>query len=142
MKKIGSLGEKIIAQWLINKGYSVIESNWHCRWGEIDLIVINKTLKEIIFVEVKTRSKNNWDNDGIYSIDNKKQKKLTLTANIFLGKNPQFSNWNCRFDIALLNYRKLTDSAKTISDNYNSSCKKFNYQGYQFEIFDYLENAF
>ncbi|MBD2394133.1 YraN family protein [Cyanobacterium aponinum FACHB-4101] len=142
MKKIGSLGEKIIAQWLINKGYSVIESNWHCRWGEIDLIVINKSLKEIIFVEVKTRSIKNWDDNGLYSINNKKQEKLWLTASLFLEKNQIFTDWNCRFDIALLTYKKLTNFGTVFSVSDNCLRPKFNYEGYQFEIVDYLENAF
>ncbi|WP_330202195.1 YraN family protein [Cyanobacterium sp. Dongsha4] len=142
MRKIGSLGEKIIAQWLTDKGYSVIESNWHCRWGEIDLIVINKSLKEIIFVEVKTRSKNNWDDNGLYSVNHKKQEKICLTASSFLEKNQIFTDWNCRFDIALLTYKKLTNSEVISSISDNCLKPKFNYEGYQFEIFDYLENAF
>ncbi len=142
MKKIGQLGEEIISQWLEKKEYKIIESNWHCPWGEIDLIAINKDYKILIFVEVKTRSKKNWDGNGIFSITNKKQDKLTITANSFLSKYPEYDNFNCRFDVALLTYQKIgknNNSKLVIKGNLG---EKIDYQGYQFEIFDYIQNAF
>lgn len=142
MRKIGQLGEEIINQWLVNKEYKIIASNWHCRWGEIDLIALNINLKNLLFVEVKTRSQKNWDNNGIFSINNKKQEKLTITANSFLSKYPEYDNFNCRFDVALLTYKKNPnhqDKHLIIKGNIG---EKINYQGYQFEIIDYIENAF
>lgn len=50
---LGKLGESIAAEYLFQRGFKIIEKNFHKRWGEIDLI----TLKDdtLIFVEVKTR---------------------------------------------------------------------------------------
>jgi len=142
MKKIGQLGEEIISQWLAKKEYKIIASNWHCSWGEIDLIAIDKDYKTLLFIEVKTRSKNNWDNNGIFSISNKKQEKLVITANAFLSKYPEYNNFNCRFDVALLTYQKIikNNNNELIIKGYLG--EKIDYQDYQFQIFDYIENAF
>jgi putative endonuclease len=52
-KKIGAIGEKMALAYLKNKGYRLLQKNFYCRWGEIDLIF--KKEDKIIFVEVKTR---------------------------------------------------------------------------------------
>ena len=52
-KTIGRLGEKIALEYLKDKGYKLLEKNFYCHWGEIDLIF--KKNDKIIFVEVKTR---------------------------------------------------------------------------------------
>lgn len=54
-KSIGRAGEKAAADYLVRKGYRVIDRNSRLAHGEIDLIAENET--HIIFVEVKTRSK-------------------------------------------------------------------------------------
>ncbi|KKS39659.1 MAG: hypothetical protein UV61_C0014G0016 [Candidatus Gottesmanbacteria bacterium GW2011_GWB1_43_11] len=49
----GKLGETLAADFLKRKGYQILLRNFHCRWGEIDLIA--KFQNILIFVEVKTR---------------------------------------------------------------------------------------
>jgi putative endonuclease len=144
MKNIGQLGEKIIAQWLTNNGYEILYSRWRCRWGEIDLIAKDNKAEVLAFIEVKTRKINNWDNDGIFSVNENKQEKLMLTAETFLSENSSFSTFNCRFDIALLTYRKNLSVNLSINQEEHLVINDNNitYQGYQFFIVDYIENAF
>lgn len=52
-KKIGNEGEKLARKYLEERGYQILESNFYCRFGEIDIIA--KYKGEICFVEVKTR---------------------------------------------------------------------------------------
>ena len=52
--KKGKWGEDKAADFLIGKGYSIIERNFRCRWGEIDIIAERAGV--IHFVEVKTRT--------------------------------------------------------------------------------------
>ena len=55
---LGKSGEDIAALFFKDKGYKIVERNWRCKMGEIDLIVSKKT--ELRFVEVKTRSNSNF----------------------------------------------------------------------------------
>jgi putative endonuclease len=137
MAKIGELGEKIVGQWLENKGYLILHYRWRCQWGEIDIIAQNKVDLMLIFVEVKTRSKNNWDEDGLLAITPKKQEKIRLTAEIFLAKNPSLAELPCRFDVAILNYKINSKTELT-----NKLQKYFSLEGYEFTLINYLEAAF
>ena len=51
---VGIKGEEISAEYLIKKGYSILEKNYRSKYGEIDLITLDD--KEIVFIEVKTRT--------------------------------------------------------------------------------------
>ena len=52
-KKIGSIGEKLASDYLEQIGYSILERNFRCRFGEIDIIACNS--EYLVFCEVKTR---------------------------------------------------------------------------------------
>lgn len=52
-KKLGAWGESVAAHHLEAKGYQIVERNWRCGLGEIDLVAKSGT--DYIFVEVKTR---------------------------------------------------------------------------------------
>ncbi|MEK7519971.1 MAG: YraN family protein [Patescibacteria group bacterium] len=54
-RKTGDLGEELTCQYLIRKGYRIIERNYLMKYGEIDIIA--KKDKEIVFIEVKTSKK-------------------------------------------------------------------------------------
>jgi putative endonuclease len=53
-KEIGQKGEDIAATFLRKKGFIILERNYHCKYGEIDLVVKKKGF--LVFVEVKARS--------------------------------------------------------------------------------------
>lgn len=52
-RQLGQEGEGLAAQFLKAKGFQILEKNYRCRLGEVDLIVENKD--RLVFVEVKTR---------------------------------------------------------------------------------------
>jgi len=118
-KQIGNLGEDFVAQWLELQGWEILHRRWRTRWGEIDIIAIapdgemgkltnyqlpitNYPLPTIIFVEVKTRRRRNWDNDGILAVNATKQAKIWQGAEIFLSQRPDLADYPCRFDVALV----------------------------------------
>lgn len=105
MKEIGTLGERLVGRWLQLNNYELLEYNWRCRWGEIDLIVQDGTSGAIAFIEVKTRSAYNWDADGLLALNAAKQQKLIKTASLFLSKHPSLAELPCRFDVALVSYQ-------------------------------------
>jgi putative endonuclease len=148
MKKIGSLGENLVASWLKNQNYQLLHHNWHCRWGEIDLIALNKSITTLIFVEVKTRSYDNWDELGLLSITPQKQQKIIKTASLFLSTNPELAEFPCRFDVALVSYQGSDRSNKFLTLNSSqlqhiSLGKPVIYpQGYRLTLQTYLPSAF
>lgn len=52
--ELGRWGERLVAEHLSGQGYTVLERNWRCEQGEIDLVLQHGD--ETVFVEVKTRS--------------------------------------------------------------------------------------
>lgn len=144
---IGELGEQIVSQWLEGQGWFILEHRWHCLWGEIDLIAQLKWANTIIFVEVKTRSKGNWDSDGILSITPQKRIKILRTASMFMAEYPSFANWICRFDVALVGYQKRQRQLDSLSKNNDTQPiarigQPVFWQGYQFTLHNYIESAF
>lgn len=142
-RQIGTLGEKVVAQWLQQTGWQILYHQYRCRWGEIDLIGYGKTT--LIFVEVKTRSKGNWDADGVLAITATKQAKLIQTAEHFLSTHPHLSNYPCRFDVALvrsqyqpqLQNQWVTPSSQTVIPG-----KPMQIEAYQLTLQEYIESSF
>ena len=99
-KEVGDRGEMLVANLLASNGWKILETQWRCRWGELDLIACDR--QWLLFIEVKTRSDRNWDVDGSLAITPKKKAKLIKTASIFLSRHPQLSTLACRFDVALV----------------------------------------
>jgi putative endonuclease len=52
--ELGRRGEQVAADWLEALGYRVVDRNWRCRTGELDLVL--RKGKTLVFAEVKTRS--------------------------------------------------------------------------------------
>lgn len=52
-QQIGRNGEDIATKYLMENGYKILERNFNCWQGEIDIIALDK--QEIVFIEVKTR---------------------------------------------------------------------------------------
>src|SRR5262249_30908023 len=53
-RRLGLGGEDAVARWYEGAGYEVLERNWRCRDGELDLVVISGDT--LVFCEVKTRA--------------------------------------------------------------------------------------
>ncbi|MGK7916624.1 MAG: YraN family protein [Prochloraceae cyanobacterium] len=147
MTKIGELGEQLVAQWLQTQGFLIRERRWRCRWGEIDIIAQSELSSTLIFVEVKTRSCGNWDADGLLAITPQKQAKLWQTAELFLAESSHLADLPCRFDVALVNYRRNTKLAtkQSIDCDRKQAIKiaePISWQGYQLTLQEYIEGAF
>ncbi len=139
---IGVLGEDLVSFWLKSQGWHFLHQRWYCRFGEIDLIFLEGEKREnLVFIEVKTRSRGNLDQDGMLAITAQKQKKLHLTAEIFLSENPDFSNLYCRFDVACVRYEKLQNLA--YENPIFAEDQRALFSGkYKLQIKDYIISAF
>lgn len=97
-KKIGTFGEDIATDFLINQGYHILKRNFNCKLGEIDIIAIDKIDKnELVFVEVKTRKQNLYGAPS-EAVDFRKTKHLYKVAEYFLMIN-KLENTFVRFDV-------------------------------------------
>ncbi len=54
--EIGALGEQLAVEHLTALGLEVLDRNWRCRYGELDVIVADRLTRTAVFVEVKTRT--------------------------------------------------------------------------------------
>lgn len=86
--------ENLALNFLEKEGFSLLEKNFYCKYGEIDIILRKSDL--IVFVEVKQRSSKSFGT-GFDAISYTKQKKMYLTAQNFLYKH-SLENFNFRFD--------------------------------------------
>lgn len=84
IKNRGRAGEKYVCDYLVNKGYTIIRTNYSSRWGEIDIIAEKDGM--IAFVEVKTRKENSFAS-GLESITRTKLKRFVKTALDYLTKH-------------------------------------------------------
>ena len=95
-KEIGNFGENVAAKHLKQKGFRIVERNFHISHDEIDIIAENREL--IVFVEVKTRSTDGADCGNYGSagraVNYKKRHDTLRAANAYLarydgGKQPR-----------------------------------------------------
>ncbi|WP_107666877.1 YraN family protein [Cyanothece sp. BG0011] len=142
MTSIGKIGEQFVAQWLISQGWQILHQRWRSPGGEIDIIAQHQNSNTIIFVEVKTRKSKNWDQSGILAVTPQKQAKITQTASYFLGQYPQFSNFICRFDVALVHHQPCYPSDNKHSNFLVEIGKPIQWQGYQLTLLKYIKAAF
>ena len=80
---IGSVGESAAANYLRRKRYKIIEQNYSCRFGEIEMIAQKGAY--IVFVEVKTRSSKEYGG-GITAVNAHKRRNIYITSEIFMNK--------------------------------------------------------
>lgn len=99
----GALGEAFVVRLMKEKGFTVVEKNYSCRYGEIDIIA--KDDKYIVFVEVKTR-KPKAVVSASYAVGIAKQRKIIKTALIYLSEN--LIDLQPRFDVIEIEYVKLS----------------------------------
>ncbi|MDK4679899.1 YraN family protein [Kingella negevensis] len=93
----GKVAEDQALQFLQANGCQLIARNWHCPYGEIDLIMLSGCI--LLFIEVKYR-KNKQFGGAAYSITPSKLNKIQRSAELYLQQNPH--NGACRLDAVLI----------------------------------------
>ena len=96
--KQGAAGEDAALAFLQSQGCRLLARNWHCPYGEIDLIVKNGVT--ILFVEVKYRSSSRFGG-AAYSISASKLLKLQRSVEYYLQQH-RLTDIPCRLDAVLI----------------------------------------
>ncbi len=97
-KERGDFGERIAQEYLSERGFFILQKKFYTAFGEIDIIAWDKSLGEVVFVEVKTRwsMRFGWPEEAV---DAKKREKVQKSAAVFLSEKYPHKMPRYRFDI-------------------------------------------
>ncbi len=98
-RKIGSEAEDLAIDYLQKTGLTLLTRNYHCRRGEIDLIMRDGNF--LVFIEVRYR-RNSRYGSAAESVTRQKQQRLLTTAEHYLQNEKQNADNACRFDVITL----------------------------------------
>lgn len=97
--ELGVQGERWAVEHLVRNGYQIVECNYRCKMGEIDIIAKDKHV--MCFVEVKMRASQDQGHP-LESITPAKQRKLSLSALSFLQEHDLLHRQEARFDVVAI----------------------------------------
>ena len=117
--KQGKDAEDACCDYLKSQGLKLVDRNFNCRLGEIDIIMNDNGV--LVFIEVRFRKNKNFGG-GLESITHAKQQKIRRTAELYLQKNSQYKN--ARLDVVAM------------------SAASTSWTGKQRYTFDWIKNAF
>lgn len=112
----GSYAEQLVATMLYNTGYRIVARNYRKRYGEIDIIVRNRT--SVVFVEVKRRDTAYVDAAEV--VMPAKQKKIVLVAKEFIATHTEYDEMIYRFDVALVDCNETTQTIRYIENAFTA----------------------
>jgi putative endonuclease len=92
---LGKEGERVAELFLKKKGYKLVERNYRCAAGELDLVMLDQRV--IVFVEVKTRRGNGYGTP-LEAVESRKQQKMIYAGQFFLNAK-KLSQREARFDV-------------------------------------------
>ena len=108
-RETGSCYEELAAVCLQKKGYRIIERNYRCRQGEVDLVCRHG--RYLVFVEVKYRSTGRMGGP-LEAVDRVKQKRIRAAAVYYMFSPKIPEDCPCRFDVVGI----LGDQVELIQD--------------------------
>jgi len=97
-KELGKRGEEVALRFLKKKGYRIIEKNYACKMGEMDIIAKEKDT--LVFIEVKTRTSALFGPPQL-AVNFSKQRQLSKVALNYLKEN-RLEEAKARFDVVAI----------------------------------------
>ncbi len=97
-KELGRKGEALALRYLKKQGYQIIETNYVCKLGEMDIIA--KERDTLVFIEVKTRTSTTFGPPQL-AVNVAKQRQLSKVALAFL-KEKRLEDVKARFDVVAI----------------------------------------
>ncbi|QNI88781.1 uncharacterized protein family UPF0102 [Synechococcus sp. ROS8604] len=97
----GAQAERYVKQILLAHQWRLLEQNWTCRYGEIDLLLTKQSLPStrMLVVEVKARRRSGLDGSGIAAFHQAKRRRLARSVSCWQSANPWSEN--CYFEVVL-----------------------------------------
>lgn len=94
-QSLGKDGESIAVEFLKNRGYNIVERNFRCRSGEIDIIAYDGSC--LVFIEVKTRSSAAFGSPAA-AVGRAKQQQICRASQFYLSRTDAV-DCDIRFDV-------------------------------------------
>lgn len=107
--ELGKLGEEVIANYITRLGYKILDRNFECKQGEIDIIALDN--KELVFIEVKTRTGINYG-EASEAITKYKKRHLLNSIKYYLYKR------NLEDEFVRIDVAEVYVEGKNIKINY------------------------
>ena len=82
--ELGAMGEALAVDHLTRLGFRIVDRNWRCRYGELDVIAADEATRTVVFVEVKTRSGDGYGGLA-YAVTPRKVGRLRRLAGLWLA---------------------------------------------------------
>jgi len=116
-KVLGARGEDLAVRYLKKKGYKVIERNYRCQWGEIDLVA--RQGKTLVFIEIKSRTSSDFGlpQDAVGRF---KQKKLIQVARAYMAEHRLHETIPARFDVVAVQLTPSGPEIELITDAFQA----------------------
>lgn len=95
----GQASEQLACQHLQHQGLRLLTQNWHCRQGELDMVMLDGDT--VVFVEVRYRRHAAWGG-AVESVDARKRARLAAAAQHFLLQESRWAKHPCRFDVVAI----------------------------------------
>ena len=93
----GAQAETRVSSLLQQQGWQLLDRNWSCRWGELDL-VLHKN-EQLLVVEVKGRRSLAW---GPWSVDPTKRRRLGRAISCWRAEHPMQADWLLQVAVAVV----------------------------------------
>ena len=94
-RALGAAGEHLVARWYADGGYRVLDRNWRCREGELDIVA--REGDALVFCEVKTRRAVGYGHP-VEAVTPAKQRRLRTLAHRWLAAHDEHAP-DLRFDV-------------------------------------------
>ncbi|KAE8762496.1 YraN family protein [Georgenia thermotolerans] len=83
---VGAYGERVAARTVVERGMELLDRNWRCELGEIDLVALDRAAGEVVIVEVKTRRSGAYGHPA-EAVDRVKLARLRRLAGRWLSEH-------------------------------------------------------
>ena len=113
----GSNWESAAERFLRRRGLQTVQRNYHGRFGEIDLVMLDGNT--LVFVEVRYRASDRYGG-GAASVTPVKQRRIILAARRFLQREKQHASRPCRFDVVAIGRENGRNTMKWIRQAFDA----------------------
>jgi putative endonuclease len=110
--KKGIIGEDVAVDYLMKKGYRILQRNYRFEHGEIDIVAEDGNV--LVFIEVKARRSKEFG-EPEDAVTPRKREKLRSTANGYMFEN-NIDDKECRFDVIAIDYQNSKTEISHIED--------------------------